>query len=339
MPEPLHDLLHTLTPAIPALSLNVRQRGEELFHATVGQARVATADTAGRKADHDEFFDLASVTKILAGAPIAASLVADGTLDPEAPIAEHLPDVDDRITLSHLLAHSAGFPAHIDLWKLVHADWGTQEARRAVIDAARTTPLEAVPGHAHRYSDLGYLTLLDLLETASKQRLDSLFSDRVSGPANDVDLRWGTEPAAATERFGDRLVEGTVHDLNTAAMGGISTHAGLFGSARGVAALVEHLIASEAVRARWTRDGPGTHTGGWDTVSAGYSSTGGHFPTDTIGHLGYTGTSVWASPGEGVVVVLLTNRVHPHDSDESKATIRAARPVIHDAVAALVGWK
>ena len=80
----------------------------------------------------------------------------------------------------------------------------------------------------------------------------------------------------------------------------------------------------------------GSHAGGWDTISrGGYTSTGAHFPDDCVGHLGYTGTSLWMSPSEQVVVALLTNRGHPTDE---LAHIRAARPRLHDAVARFVGW-
>jgi serine-type D-Ala-D-Ala carboxypeptidase len=69
--------------------------------------------------------------------------------------------------------------------------------------------------------------------------------------------------------------------------------------------------------------------------TGGYTSTGAHWPSDGIGHLGYTGTSLWLAPRQRVAVALLTNRVHPVDD---KAAIREARPRIHDAVARDLGW-
>ena len=79
----------------------------------------------------------------------------------------------------------------------------------------------------------------------------------------------------------------------------------------------------------------GSHRLGFDSVSPGYSSTGSYFPVDTIGHLGFTGTSAWTSPSRQTTVVLLTNRLHPTDQRED---IRQARPRIHDAVAEALGW-
>ena len=144
------------------------------------------------------------------------------------------------------------------------------------------------------------------------------------------------------------VVEGTVHDLNAAALGGVSTHAGLFAPARAVAALAERLMLAamgdlrgrglpgRALRAQWEVRGPGSHRGGWDTPSRnGYTSTGRFFPDDALGHLGYTGTSVWVVPSRRVTVAFLTNRIHPKDD---LAGIRAARPLVHDAVARELGW-
>ena len=84
-----------------------------------------------------------------------------------------------------------------------------------------------------------------------------------------------------------------------------------------------------------TTRGPGHHRGGFDAISEGYSSTGHFFPRDTVGHLGYTGCSVWSSPSTRTTVALLTNRIHPTDD---KTVIRRVRPQVHDAVARALGW-
>ena len=337
MNRALTHLLDQLVGTVPAASLNVRVDGREVFHHTAGWARLPGPGADPRPATEDLPFDLASVTKVLSGAAVTASLVNEGLLDPDAPVAEHLPSVDPRVTPRHLLAHSAGYPAHIELFRDVSGAWGTQQARDQILHAARTTPLQSAPGEAHCYSDLGYLTLCALVEVVGGHRIDTLFENRVRVTP---DVEYGWPMAAATEHCPVRgvLIEGTVHDHNTSAMGGHSTHAGLFGTARGVARLAERLLARPEVRAMWLREGPGSHTGGWDTISPGYSSTGAHFPPDTVGHLGYTGTSVWMSASRSTVVVLLTNRVHPHDTEASKQAIREARPRIHDEVARLLGW-
>src|SRR5262249_772938 len=123
--------------------------------------------------------------------------------------------------------------------------------------------------------------------------------------------RW---PIAPTEG----CLAGEVHDENARAMGGAAGHAGLFGNAHAVLNMCEQLLHAyhgwkggllkpETVRRLWTASKvPGsTHTLGWDRPSETGSSTGGRWPMSSIGHLGFTGTSVWIEPQRGLIVVLV----------------------------------
>lgn len=328
---------------IPSLSLCVRVDGAERFHHTVGLARTVPR----RDAHPDQAYDLASVTKALAGTTVIASLVQEGRLDLDTPVARWFPEVDARVRVRHLLGHSSGWPAWRPFYGDVRGAWGTAAARDQVLRAIRAVPLEAEPGTRHVYSDLGFMTLMAVAEAETGRAFDALFGERILAPAGVRDLRWGWPTAAATELCPVReiLIEGTVHDLNCASLGGVSAHAGLFGTARAVAGLADALrqavagersdLPGDALRAMWAARGPGTHYGGWDSPSDGYTSTGRWFPADSRGHLGYTGTSVWVVPSRRTTIALLTNRVHPIDDKEP---IRAARPRIHDAVARALGW-
>ena len=201
-----------------------------------------------------------------------------------------------------------------------------------MLRAATHHPLAAAPGAHHVYSDLGFLVLLWIIEA-------------LGGPLRTPPgLRWGHPEAAATERCPTRgrVVDGVVHDLNAWSMGGRSSHAGLFGSAAAVAARARALVrghgpdeaASAVLRRWWSEPSLGSHRGGWDRPTPG-GSTGGALPEDAVGHLGYTGTSFWASPSRDAVLVLLTNRIH--EIDDTTA-IKALRPAWHRAVAADLGW-
>ncbi len=325
---------------IPSVSVCVWVDGVERFHRTAGVAR--RPDRAARP---DEPYDLASVTKVLATVPVVAELLDRGALDLDAPVAEILPDVDPRITARHLLSHASGLPAWAPLYETC-GRWGTAACRRAILDAARATAPVHPPGTVHVYSDLGYLVLCDLVETVGGARLDRLLQP-ILDRLGERDLRWGWPGAAATrdDPLRGGVVEGAVDDMNCYAMGGVSTHAGLFGTARAVARTADALrqamagerddLPASALRAMAGWRGPGSHRLGFDGISAGYTSTGGRFPPDTVGHLGYTGTSVWIVPSRRAAVAVLTNRIHPVDD---LAAIRAARPALHDAVAADLGW-
>jgi CubicO group peptidase (beta-lactamase class C family) len=69
---------------------------------------------------------------------------------------------------------------------------------------------------------------------------------------------------------------------------------------------------------------------GWDTPTPGNSTAGCRISTSSVGHLGFTGTSIWIDREADVVVVLLSNRVAL--GPESKATMRGFRPVFHDGI-------
>jgi serine-type D-Ala-D-Ala carboxypeptidase len=303
---------------IPSASIAVRAEGRVLLHHTAG-------------ALGDPPYDLASLTKPLAGATVAADLVQRGVLDLGAPAARWAPGVDPRIEVGHLLDHASGLPA----WAPLHERC---VGRRAIVEAACSTPPAHTPGAAHLYSDLGFLALLAVLEAAGGDRLDVLLAPLLRAAA--VDLRWGWPGARPTG-----APDGSVHDPIARAMGGVSAHAGLFGTALGVSALVEALLDAAAgrrddlpgagMRALWARRGPGTHRGGWDSVSPQGSSSGRHWPPDGVGHVGFTGTSVWIAPRQRGVVAFLTNRVV---ADVDLTAIRAARPAVHEAVARALGW-
>ena len=160
-----------------------------------------------------------------------------------------------------------------------------------------------------------------------------------------VPLRFGEDQFAATEDcpWRKKVLKGIVHDENAYALGGYSGHAGLFGNAREVYTLIsllrehyrgerEDYLRPETVRAFFTRQDlvkGSTWALGWDTLSPENSSSGRYFSKRSVGHLGFTGTSVWIDLERDVIVILLTNRVHPTRKNEK---IRAFRPVLHDMV-------
>ena len=356
--EPWGEVTALLDGAVRAglfagCALCVTTREGEALAVQRGQAELRPRARALRP-DHP--FDVASLTKVLCTTPLALALADAGRLDLDGPAADWLPGADPRITARALLHHGSGLPA----WNRIYAEveetglaWGSPAARAFAMRAAWTTPLEAEPMARHRYSDLGFLTLGALLEAAGGDRIDRLWERHVRRPAG-VDLRWGWPDAAATEDcpVRGRVVVGEVHDLNAATMGGIAPHAGLFGSARAVAALAGWQLAAwqgqlvggpspERMRAAWSAEGPGSHRLGWDGVTAGASSAGPRWPLDGVGHLGFTGCSVWVAPRQGVVVAFLSNRVHPEieggavpDAPEAAryAAFRRLRPALHTAI-------
>jgi CubicO group peptidase (beta-lactamase class C family) len=212
-----------------------------------------------------------------------------------------------------------------------------------VIEEALGTPRSA-PGQGTTYSDLGYICLVPLLESRAAAGLEEAVRTHVTGPLGLGATLYRPGRAggiAATECLERRggTIQGTVHDDNAAAMGGVSTHAGLFSTAGEMGAFATAFLESSrgrgtllprelALRAMEPVPG-GERTLAWDTKSPRGSTAGRAFGPRCVGHLGFTGCSIWIDPDALTVAVLLTNRIHPTSASEG---IRAFRPAFHDAV-------
>ena len=307
----------------PSAQLVVGEEGVEVLRAHVGDC------------GEDTRFDVASLTKALCTAQLAMHSVDEGRLGLDE-VVHHGPGAGHPITVRHLLGHSAGLPA----WQLLQPAPGFDDPRAGIVETVRRTPLQAPPGARSVYSDLGFILLGDLIEQRLGDRLDRLFSARIAHPLG-LQTSFGPCPSdrcAPTE--GE--IRGVVHDENCRAMGGVAGHAGLFSTARDVSRIVAALVAawrgapasvvsSSTVRAFWSPCGVAGSTWclGWDRPSLEGSSAGTLWPRDGVGHLGFTGCSIWIAPALGRWVVLLSNRVHPSRANEA---IKAFRPQLHDAV-------
>lgn len=279
--------------------------------------------------DPETLFDIASLTKPLSTATLAMMAIEEGALA-----------LDDRprpdVTVEQLLTHSSGLPA----WKLLGS------SRAEVLRAVAAEPLEAPPGTVARYSDLGFILLGATVENALGEPLDAAFARRVAAPLGIGTTFNPRERTRCAPTEGE--LRGVVHDENARAMGGVAGHAGLFSTARDVSRIVHALVAawhgvrststprlvpSARVRQMWTPSSvPGsTWCLGWDRPSAVGSSAGERWPKDGVGHLGFTGCSIWIDPPRARWVVLLSNRVHPTRANEA---IKQLRPAIHDAIVA-----
>lgn len=350
----------------PAASLLVGRGGLVVFEHSAG---VAGPPGREKPCDSATVFDVASLTKPLVTAALTLDLIARSRLFFDTRVADVLPAFgaggDPRrleVSVRHLLRHDAGLPAYRRYFESFEPGLptGADDAatrRERMFALALAEPLERDPRAGSVYSDIGFLVLGRLVEEVAGTRIDRLAGERLLAPlgvgdATFVDLATGMDPslAARTAATGPcewrhHVVHGAVQDENCYAMGGIGTHAGLFATPRAVHRLVAEWVDAYAGRGlvldrrlvghAWNRvasaagAAPSTWALGWDTPTPGSSSAGSRIGAGAVGHLGYTGTSVWIDPGRRAHVVLLTNRIACGRSSDA---IRALRPRLHDAV-------
>lgn len=283
-------------------------------------------------------FDLASLTK-LATTALLLSLVRERVLTLETPVRELVPEFrggrKDDVTLRHLLTHTAGLRWWKPLWEEAHS---IDEA----VWLAASEPLAQDLG-TFTYSDLGYVMLTAGLAQAGGADFRTLIRERVLAPIEASCDFLPTDPAAcaATERaigWRDRRLRGEVHDENAFAMGGVAGHAGLFGTAADVAAIARIFREGAVIGNELAGLARQEHARG-DNVRRGLGlalrapdrpMVGRHFGSDTFGHTGFTGTSLWVDPDAELTVVLLTNRVYfGRVNDDAMYRFRIA---VHEAV-------
>lgn len=284
-------------------------------------------DPTPLRADH--LFDLASLTKAFTTVA-ALRLVDDGVVDLDAPVREVLsvgsgPDAD-RITLRHLLTHTAGLPAECRLWR--------EETGDRLRESALRSTLHSSPGERHRYSDVGFIAAGEFLEGASGRPLRELVAE--AGDAMGArSLTWNPDPelAVATERQAHRgLVRGEVHDELAHALGRPAGHAGLFGTVDDVAALARMIredgsgpgsrVLSSSSTALMSIPIARSETGYGQAVGLRVRERAWMGDAAAVGHTGFTGTCFAVCRASGGYGVLLVNRVHPSRADTDITAIR-----------------
>jgi CubicO group peptidase (beta-lactamase class C family) len=344
----------------------MRRDGELLEHASVRGLAVVRPERIPMA--RETIFDLASLTKVLATTTAILMLCQDGAVALDDPVARFLPHFGEMkkegVTLRHLLTHSSGLRP----WRAFHEPLlererkkgeriiGTTAAKQWVIESICRSALVHDCGTAAVYGDLDFVILGAVVEAVSQQSLDVFCRERIFGPLALAQTGFSPSPEggglppdsvrrgfAATENcsWRGRIIWGEVHDPNASVMGGVAGHAGLFAPADDVLRFGRIVLDAwqgrsdalprDLLRVFLTRQNLPEKSDwalGWDTPTAGTSSSGRFFSSNSVGHLGFTGTSLWIDLDREAIVVMLTNRVHL----VAKKSNFTLRPVIHDLI-------
>jgi beta-N-acetylhexosaminidase len=298
----------------------------------------------------DTIYDMASLTKPMVTTTGVMILAQQRLIQLDAPVARYLPewaagpnpDWRAGVTVRQLLLHTAGLPPFREYFR-------DTRGKKAIITRVMTEPLVYQPGTKIEYSDLGFILLGTIVERLTGVTLDQFATKQIFAPLGMADSMFNPSaklaariaPTEMDEDFRHKLLRGEVHDPTAWAMGGVAGHAGLFSSAGDVALFAQmmldggiyahqRLLARATIREFTTRTaiGDSARALGWDVPTSG-AACGHYFSTDSFGHLGFTGTSIWIDPEKELFVALLTNRVNP---SAQNLKIHEVRPALHDAI-------
>ncbi len=305
-----------------------------------------------RVGDTSSYYDLASLTKIVFTQQALMQAFDQGLWTLDTTVGDILPDFGHpHIRITELLTHTSGIAWWMPFYETVDRSQTWQERRQWLYAQLQSAPFTRT-GQAV-YSDLGFMLLGFVLEGLHRKNLLQVWQGLHARtyPGSSLAFHVDNHPLqpaeqyAATEQCSWRhlRLQGQVHDDNTWALGGISTHAGLFGSIDDLAAYGLQLRAQlraldgahvrQATAQLFAQRAIAPQAGDWALgfmlPSAQGASCGKYFSPRSIGHTGFTGTSLWYDPERDLLIALLSNRVHA--GRDNKAFL-ALRPQIHDWV-------
>jgi CubicO group peptidase (beta-lactamase class C family) len=338
--------------AFPGCAFGVLAAGEVVLEDAIGRF---TYEDESPLVEPHTVFDVASITKVVSTTAVAMLLYQRGVLDLDMPVGELLPGfvvgresarLARQVTLRHLLAHNSGLPGYVEFFRTVSTP---AELYRACLEL----PIEATPGERTEYSDPGFILLGKALEVLTREDMAASARKHVFEPLGLTATQFNPAseqrpqipPTEIDNQFRRRRIQGEVQDENASVLHGVAGHAGLFSNVPDLLRFAGEILAGyrnvrgESNSPLFTQDtiecfalsqGPegSSRALGWDTPSQ-ESSAGHHFSANSIGHLGFSGCSLWIDLDAAVAAVLLTNRTWP---DRQSQLIKQVRPAFHDAV-------
>lgn len=270
-------------------------------------------------------FDVASLTKVVATAPVVMGLVEQGRLSLADPLVRWFPEFADSgkdgIQVEHLLTHTSG----LDDFPL-----SAEAPLPSAIEGAARQKLKGEPGHRFRYADINFILLGELVRRVTGTSLDRIAAETIYAPLAMGGTCFNPGPAiagrcaATLDVFGGGPRFGAVQDPSARLLDGVAGHAGVFTTAGDLARFCRMILAdgeldgrrvleSRTVRQmtapRFARGGTVRRGLGWDIASPFSSPKGSGFSEASFGHTGYSGSSIWIDPENDSFVIFLSVRL------------------------------
>jgi beta-N-acetylhexosaminidase len=333
-------------------------------------------------------YDVASLTKILTTTISTMKLVDQGKINLNHPLRQYISGIDTtdkaQIILKDILAHHARLFPWIGFYESTVAppkSYGynpkyysgimqneynipvakgmfmRSDYKDSIYHQVYTSKLRE--SDSYRYSDLGFMMMQKVIENQSRTSLDLYAEEQFYKPlglthtAFKPITRFPLSSIAPTEKddyWRQQTIQGYVHDMGAAMLGGVGGHAGLFSTSKEVAIIMQMLlnkgsyggrqyIKPETVELFTTRHPKSTRRGlGFDMKELDTSKTksmSSLAPEATFGHTGFTGTAAWVDPVNNIVYVFCTNRTYPsrHNQTFNKREYRhKVQSVIYKAL-------
>jgi CubicO group peptidase (beta-lactamase class C family) len=300
--------------------------GDEICVAAGGE----TYDASSPRMHSGALFDVASLTKVVATTTAVMQLRDAGKIALDDRVGHFLPQLAEgrrkEITIRQLLTHTAGFPGPYEFYRFCRT-------RAELLDALYAVALVSEPGTMRLYDDIGFILLALVVEKVAGLDFAQYCAREIFQPLQMTETLFKPQAFGGqiipTEIDPDRggLLRGVVHDENACVLGGVAGHAGLFSTVADLARFARMMLQSPGcpvvlsaaaiarVREREWRDDEDEYGLGWDKIRPLYM--GALADGQTIGHTGFTGTSLVISPSRRLAVILLSNRIYPKRSDPS----------------------
>ncbi len=320
----------------PGAALMVGRHDTILF--AKGYGRLTWSATSPSVSVDSTFWDLASLTKVVATTPALMLLVERGLVVLDSPVVRYIPEFNSPgtsgITVRHLLTHTSGLRATLPLKE-------ARDSAAALLMVLITVPI-ARPGTQTIYSDLNAILLGEIVRRVTQQML-------FRPPKRLIPL------TAPTNLWHGHPIAGIVNDPSAYKLGGVTGNAGLFATASALARYAQFMMNEGTLPGRPrivnketvhqftqiavpARRGVSARTLGWEALPTGEetSSAGTLFGAHSYGHTGWTGTSLWIDPDRDLFVLLLTNRAYDPRVRGSFTKLKEVRGRVADAAARAV---
>ncbi len=350
----------------PGAQILVAKNSKVIYDKSFGRLRY----NENLKTNSETIYDLASLTKILVTTPIIINLVDKNIIGLETKLKEIIPRYENsnksEISVKELLSGHAALQAWIPFYKLTLDEKNRPSSKyysfsRNITNSVKVSPdlylrtdyVDTIRNiikksdllkDKYKYSDLSYLIIQEFIENHYNQNLDQIIYELMFRKLGieltyNPTLKYSTNNIAPTEideYFRYKEINGYVHDMAAAMLGGVSTHAGLFGNALNVAKVMqlyiqngnygnEQILKPETINLFnncYYCDEDNRRGVGFDKPQLEDDGpTCGCVSMNSFGHSGWTGTFAWADPDQEIIYVFLSNRSYPAGESAGKSKL------------------